>query len=565
MEKFRMNFMMVMLGLVSLFTLTLSSCDDDEDDKPAPTVTAPTEVTSVVASGTGDISFTIATPNGYKSSEVTATGGTATLKSEPTVGDKEGTVVVTFTAGATTGAGSLVLTVTDNTNKTGNSTAVVNVGVDGPTDVSANITSNATWTKDNRYMLKGNIFVTNGATLTIEPGTIIFGDKVTKGALIIERGSKINAAGTETQPIIFTSSAPAGFRNYGDWGGVVILGRAVNNQGENVNIEGVTAGETGKHGGTDNADNSGVFKYVRIEFAGIALSTDNELNGLTLGSVGSGTEIHHIQISYSGDDSFEWFGGTANATHLVAYKGWDDDFDTDFGFTGKVQYAASFRNPDIADKSGSNLFESDNDGNGTANTPLTSPVFSNVTAFGPFVYARLSSGALSNSNASANFQNAGHIRRNSAMKLYNSAIIGYGTTNNFGFRFTDSKGGANAAADFKKNYIARIVGTLKAPATGATDKGYSVDTFDADNILANPLNGVDLSTIFTALDANENIDQPLANVVPAAGSIVLTGALDLSATGLNLGLEKTDYIGAIGTTNWLSATWLNFDPQNTQY
>lgn len=438
--------------------------------------------------------------------------------------------------------------------------------VSGPTEITTNITANTTWSKANQYLIKGNIFVTNGATLTIEPGTIIKGDKVTKGALVIERGAKINAAGTETEPIVFTSSAPAGFRNYGDWGGVVILGRAVNNQSADVNIEGITAGEFGKHGGTDNADNSGVFKYVRIEFAGIALSTDNELNGLTLGSVGSGTELHHIQVSYSGDDSFEWFGGTVNSTHLVAYRGWDDDFDTDFGFTGKVQYAASFRNPDIADKSGSNLFESDNDGNGSSNTPLTAPVFSNVTAFGPFVYARLSSDALSNSNASANYQNAGHIRRNSAMKLYNSAIIGFGTTNNFAFRFTDSKGGANTAADFKNNYIGRVVGTLKAPATGTTDKGFSVDNFDANNILANPLNGVDLSSVFTNLKANENIDQPLANAVPSPGSLLLTGALDLSATGLNLGLEKTDYIGAVGAAdNWLTAKWLNFDPMNTTY
>lgn len=432
------------------------------------------------------------------------------------------------------------------------------------TEVSANITTNTTWTADKKYLLKGNIFVTNNAQLTIEAGTVIFGDKVTKGALIIERGSKIFANGTEAKPIVFTSVAPANFRNYGDWGGVVILGKATNNQGGNVNIEGITSGSNGQYGGSDDADNSGVFKYVRIEFAGIALSTDNELNGLTLGSVGSGTELHHVQVSWSGDDAFEWFGGTVNATNLVAYRTWDDDFDTDFGFRGKVQFGAIFRDPNQADKSGSNAFESDNDGNASANTPLTAPVFANVTAFGPYVYAKPSGSNLGAVNA--NYQNGGHIRRNTALKLYNSAVVGFGTANNAAFRFTDSKGGANSAAEFKKNYIGRVASVATLPASGATDKGYSVDNFATDNTLASPLNTLDLSAVFTSLDGEESIGNPKANVTLSANSVLLTGALDLSATGLNLGLTKTDYIGAVGgSSNWLDGAWLNFDPMGTSY
>ena len=148
---------------------------------------------------------------------------------------------------------------------------------------------------------------------------------------------------------------------------MVILGKAVNNQNATQTIEGISGatGDDGKYGGTDDADNSGELQYARIEFAGIALSTDNELNGLTMGSVGSGTKIDHVQVSYSGDDSYEWFGGKVNAQYLIAYKGWDDDFDTDFGFTGNVQYAVSHRDPNIGDKSGSNGFESDNDGAGS--------------------------------------------------------------------------------------------------------------------------------------------------------------------------------------------------------
>jgi hypothetical protein len=247
-------------------------------------------------------------------------------------------------------------------------------GGDDENVLEVSIPENTTLEADKKYTLKGNVFVPSGVTLTIEPGTVIVGDKATKGALIIERGAKIMAEGTADEPIVFTSSAAPGNRNYGDWGGLVILGKAVNNKGTDVSIEGITASNKGLYGGNDDADNSGVLQYVRIEFAGIALSTDNELNGLTLGSVGSGTTIDHIQVSYSGDDSFEWFGGTVNATHLVAYRGWDDDFDTDYGYRGKVQFAVSFRDPNQADKSGSNGLESDNNGTGGAETPKTAPI-----------------------------------------------------------------------------------------------------------------------------------------------------------------------------------------------
>src|SRR4030095_6414885 len=174
-----------------------------------------------------------------------------------------------------------------------------------------------------------------------------------------------------------------------DWGGVVILGKAANNQSASQAIEGISApsGDNGLYGGTTDDDNSGEFQYVRIEFAGIALSTDNELNGLTMGSVGSATKIDHVQVSYSGDDSFEWFGGKVNTSHLIAYRGWDDDFDTDFGYTGFNQFLVSYRDPNVADKSGSNGFESDNDAQGDTKTPQTAATFANVTFFGPFMYA----------------------------------------------------------------------------------------------------------------------------------------------------------------------------------
>ena len=210
--------------------------------------------------------------------------------------------------------------------------------------------------KKGTYTLKGWVYIASGAELTIEPGTVIKGDKTTKAALIAERGGKLIAQGTASDPIVFTSAQPAGSRRPGDWGGIIICGKAKNNQNE-MQIEG---GPRTKHGGDNDSDNSGVLSYARIEFAGNPFKADQEINGLTLGSVGSGTKIDHVQVSYSNDDSFEWFGGAVNCKYLVAYKGWDDDFDTDNGFSGKVQFGLSVRDPRLADQSQSNGFESDN-------------------------------------------------------------------------------------------------------------------------------------------------------------------------------------------------------------
>ncbi|TAF65365.1 MAG: hypothetical protein EAZ55_08885 [Cytophagales bacterium] len=242
-------------------------------------------------------------------------------------------------------------------------------GANGEIVLEGEIKTDLTLTATNKYILRGFVYVTSGATLTIEPGTIIKGEKATKGTLIIEQGAKIQAIGTSTSPIVFTSDQAKGARNYGDWGGLVIIGKAPHNRPSATAFEGGIRGSFGTF--NDANDNSGTLKYVRVEFCGIALTTasNSEINGLTLYAVGKGTTIEYVQVSYSGDDSFEWFGGNADAKYLIAYRGWDDDFDTDFGFTGNVQFGLVLRNPAIADQSGSNAFESDNFGG--SGTPAT--------------------------------------------------------------------------------------------------------------------------------------------------------------------------------------------------
>lgn len=284
--------------------------------------------------------------------------------------------------------------------------------------------------KQNTYILKGPVAMVGNHTMTIEAGTVIKASF--SGAdvayLVITRGSKIVAQGSATEPIIFTSASPN--PQSGDWGGIVICGKASTNAaftgtGGGPGIFEVEGGINNSDGDglagggatPDDNDNSGVLSYVRIEYAGYAFQPDKEINSLTLACVGRGTTIDHVQVTYAKDDAFEWFGGTVNCKYLIAYKTQDDDFDTDYGFNGKVQFGLVIRDSLIADISNSEAFESDNNPTGTTATPKTAPVFSNITAIGPRA-------ALTNVGNPL-FRGATHIRRNTAMSLFNSILMGW--------------------------------------------------------------------------------------------------------------------------------------------
>lgn len=287
------------------------------------------------------------------------------------------------------------------------------------TTVSADITTNTTWSGVIKLMNK--VYVKNNAILTIAPGTIIRGDKLTQGSLIITRGAKIIADGTAANPIIFTSNEAVGSRSEGDWGGLVLLGLAKNNQpGGVANIEGIVPTTDSQYGGNFDNDYSGILRYVRVEFAGIALEPNKEINGVTFGSVGNQTVVDYVQVSFSGDDSFEWFGGTVNCKHLIAYRGIDDDFDTDFGYRGKVQFFLSIRDKDMSDAAGdSNCFESDNDAAGSTAQPKTMPIFSNGTIVGPKGNGTI---ALP---VGEKFEKSFRLRRNTSLSVFNTLTTGW--------------------------------------------------------------------------------------------------------------------------------------------
>lgn len=436
-------------------------------------------------------------------------------------------------------------------------------------EVSGEITTNTTWSASKIYLLKGFVYVSNGATLTIEPGTIVKGDKASQATLIVTRGAKINATGTVDKPIVFTSALPAGARSQGDWGGVILLGKAPVNQGTDVKIEGGLKDPKGGedkayiyYGGTDAADNSGTMKYVRIEYAGIAFSVDNEINGLTMGGVGNGTTLDYIQVYRSGDDAFEWFGGTVNAKHLLAIGTWDDDFDTDFGYSGNVQFALAQRVSTVADQSGSNGFESDNDGNGSNLTPKTSAVFSNVTILGPI---RAAGGALN-----ANYQNGAQIRRNSSISILNSVISGFPV----GIYIDDTKvatAGATATNYTSGSMVLAnnlIYGT-KTTEVSVSNAG-SLATIEAslraNNTFAQTsfAGGLFTNAYLYPKDFGAGATLGTPNFTLATGSAAATGAVFTDAKVSGSFFEKVAYRGAFGTTDW-AAGWASVDPQSLAY
>ncbi|MFZ4621583.1 MAG: hypothetical protein ACOYNS_13565, partial [Bacteroidota bacterium] len=436
---------------------------------------------------------------------------------------------------------------------------VIGAGLGAAAKAPFNLTAgkNLTLYRDTVYTLTGFYFVDSLATLTIQPGTVILGDSATQGALIIRRGGKIFAEGTRTEPIVFTSSKPVGQRKRGDWGGVIILGNAPTNKPITTKVEGIDAG--GEYGGPDANDNSGVFKYVRIEFPGIVISLNNEINGLTMGGVGRGTTIEYVQVSNSNDDSFEWFGGTVDAKYLVALNGTDDEFDTDFGYSGRIQFAFGKRDQNLWDAAGqSNGFESDNDATPTLDNPFTSPVFSNVTLVGP------QSDTAVALPAGQKFEYGAVIRRNTRLSFHNSIIMGYP----FGLSLRND---STAAFALQSNLQIRNVSlqartnTLNVATVGA-GVGFTFATWFGsagwNNLGATPRQPSAIGLV----DVFASTPDPR----PTVASEAATAGTDYSSSQLNSGWFKSvSYRGAFDpkatrAQQW-DAGWTNYDAQNTNY
>lgn len=343
-----------LFALLAIFA-TFAACqkDDETVNNPSPVITSPSEV-SIIKGGLTTLEFAYNTPAGFNSAQVTASNGSAEITTNGTTGSKTGTIVVNFTAGNNTGAASAVLSVTDKDNQVSSATAVISVTEEQTViSVNSNISANTTWTSGKVYILESRIAVLSGVTLTIEPGVIVKGQAGTGAnatALLVARGAKLMAEGTASSPIIFTSVAdeimPGEIESpnldntlNGLWGGLLVLGNApISADNPSIQIEGIPASDpNGLFGGSDATDNSGVIKYVSIRHGGANIGEGNEINGLTLGGVGSGTVIENVEIVANQDDGIEWFGGTVNVKNVIVWNAGDDALDTDMSWAGTVE------------------------------------------------------------------------------------------------------------------------------------------------------------------------------------------------------------------------------------
>ena len=633
----------VALGVI----INFSSCTKTEMNKPAPTVTVNPTTASNVAGAVVTSNVHVDAPEGGKTLSILVNGVANTALPDVTLSGTAQDVPVSYTIPATAAVGaSYVITfqATDNKGQvsiTGFFTVTVSLVppkqiVDVP---AGNIIANTTWTKDKIYRLNGFVrigtdakptspstveapVISNPTTLTIEAGTVIYGKSGTPGGtLIVQRGSKIVAIGTAAAPIVFTSEKTPTTKKAGDWGGVVICGQAKQNilvsSSTGTSIEELEGAYQGYFGGTNDADNSGTLKYVRIEYAGYPINPNQEINGLTLGAIGSATTISYVQVAYANDDSFEWFGGTVNVDHIIAYKGIDDDFDTDYGYSGYVQFGLAIRDAQIADQSGSNGFESDNNGISDDNLPNTTVKFSNMTVLG--------GKATSGTGINVQFQNVAQIRRYSEMDIYNSFFTGFPNGIYIDGNRPSGQLGAGGSVlkanqgkvELKNNILAGVEGwggngfgrvatsdevAQVTPPTGGAYPftpnsefgapprgrvGFAGDGAFTSGVFA-PVTAPSEQQIasMTALAWFKSTNAVLArwvdaglnanNFEPLNGTptltptgMLLTGAdftgLTTGSTGSpNAGFASVAYRGAFGATDWTTG-WVNWNPQATDY
>jgi hypothetical protein len=400
----------------------------------------------------------------------------------------------------------------------------------GDAVITADITSNRIFHAETTYTLSGFIKVANGATLTIEPGTKIVGDyEVPGSSLFVLRGAKISAIGTAERPIVFTSERSSG-RQAGDWGGLVIVGNGVVNRADPTILEGTGTSASNPQvnyaGGTNNSDDSGELRYVRVEFAGYATAADQELNSFTFAAVGSGTRLSYLQSLYGLDDAFEWFGGAVDAKYLVSYEAGDDHFDASEGYTGRNQFLIAYQSIRPEARAAAGTPSSDpqgieNDGcnganclNGQNSNPRTDAMFANFTLVGtgPGVVDATSGGV-------------GVMLRRGTAGYYVNGIVARWPRAALSLRDQTTLDRATDGTLLIRNVFLADNGSVFQAASGSTVQGTVNATTSAIEIAAA---GTTASSIFAALPVTPGeLDWSLASAAAArtGGTGAFTGAL----------------------------------------
>lgn len=456
------------------------------------------------ASSTSDLSWKV---DGALGSAITVPGGEATLRQ--------------FVVEIRDAAGKRVLS---------RSNAMYSY-VTGTVNVTGKITTNATWTANNRYILGDYVGVVGPAVLTIEPGTVIYGGDG-RASLFIQRGAKIIADGTSRRPIIFTSPQRVGDRAQKDWGSLILLGSAPINQGTAL-LEGLPSSPDYTFGGDDPHDDSGVLRYVRLEFGGFEIATNQEINGLTLGGVGDGTVIDYVQVLHNKDDAFEFFGGTVNASHLLGIAFADDGLDLDYGYQGSIQFAAMIKRASNDEGDANFLTESDNDGDGSTKTPQTSPHVYNVTAV--------------REGSDTGFY-GGRIRRNSAGQWHNVVVAGSKNAPLFLDGSATQGNAVNGSLVFDHSILFGDFTKYPSGVNGAPTVQHLFTTWK-NNRNVDPMLAIGEPTLLKTL---------MPDLMPLEGSPALDA--DFVGNPPDDGfLVPVDYLGAVGPgDNWILSGWATF-------
>ncbi|NLT50441.1 MAG: T9SS type A sorting domain-containing protein [Ignavibacteria bacterium] len=416
------------------------------------------------------------------------------------------------------------------------------------TDADIPVGANVTFSSDTVYILSGMVFVDSLATLTIEAGTIIKaedGQDTEASGLCVTRYGQIFAEGTATNPIIFTSindnlNGNLTYEDRGEWGGVAILGRSTTNNSSDKSVEGINEidASRSKYGGNEPEHSSGVFKYVSIRHTGINIgsSTGNEIQGLTLAGVGSGTTIEYIESYASADDGFEFFGGTVNTRYLISAFCSDDAFDWDQGFNGKHQFWFAIQGTDEAGR----LAEMDGAGGNEQGTPYAKPIIANVT----FIGAGLGSAPVGDGEQALIF------RDNTGGYFYNSIFMDYDdASTSLGITVEDIDNSGEKVEDSRKRFEAGDLGLMNNIWYGF-GAGNDINQFSDQDFVQNYLSN--------AANNNRTVDPQLRGISritdggldprPASGSPALSGARELNDDYLT----NTSYVGAFGGYNWMN-------------
>jgi hypothetical protein len=571
------SFLRISPVVVMAAALTMTSCEDEVFD--APTFELSTSSGMTVAGKEVSTTLTITAPGGASELIILKNG----VPSTPAAfnGEKSVDYDFEYTIDEGLAVGSVINFSFQVEDKQGKQSDIkvyaVTVTSKEIVEITGNITTTVSWTNDKVYRLNGFVRVQDGGRLNIEKGTVIIGDRQSKGTLVVQMGGKIYAEGTSDEPIVFTSENPVGLREPGDWGGVVLCGKAPNNvtatTGQPIELEG---GYGAFHGGTDPNDNSGILRYVRIEYAGVPINPNEEVNSLTMGSVGKGTVIEYVMCSYGLDDAFEWFGGTVDGKYLIAFRGLDDDFDVDLGFSGRIQFGLGVRYATNADQSGSNGFEVDNNGTGSSAQPFTSAVFSNISIIGPKANREVA--------ISLQFQHAAQLRRNSRISIYNSMMTGYPA----GLFIDDDKAGSGQAflddnLQIRNVFLAGVehwggngYGSAGTVFTDAPSNGLQHPNMPRDKALKSHANFPGGQAAFETQFNTTSFRNTLYNkwqdlgvdasvfgllnpkFTPNAGSVLLTSARWDNTPKADTFFQQVNHIGAFGTTDW-TAGWAAFN------